>query len=342
MTKINNRKLWKLLFKPEHSESVRAELTRRAKDGDPEAQWFLASWMTYSKGEGYRPASRQAARLFLSAAELGFVPAMLETAQYLERRHGAQTEPAERWYRKAAQKGSAEAAWALGINAERGFANDADLMGAYRWFRQAAEHVAVNGWKPGEYALAGIVRGAKAVEGLRLLRKAAQAKSPEAQFYMGLRSLLGVGEKVNAEAARECFTRSAANRMATTSELGERCAHALLGRQLAFEPKTARLGIRHLERAAGAGLPLAHLDLALALLSRTKRWAPSARILREGVRLYQGTWRQPGSVWLGIERLTRLRMVLACGLLGIQRPSDDNHLRRLTLGFKGAGEALEF
>jgi TPR repeat protein len=259
---------------------------------------------------------------------------MVEAGQYLERRDGEQGPAASRWYKRAAEKGSAEAAWALGINAEKGFGRSADWASAYKWFRRAAEISAPYGWKPGEYALAGIVSGVQAKEGLGLLRKAAQAKSAEAEFYMGLRAMCGIGCAIDTQLSRVWFERSAANPMAVSSDDGERCAHALLGRQLAFGARTRRAGIRHLEIAAATGLPLAKIDLALALLPRTRQWAPIARLLREGVGSYKGPWRRPGGVWLGIEPLTRARVVLACELLDLQMPRAAMTFGRVTMNFK--------
>lgn len=316
----NHRDAWAALFDPQRVKSALAELRHRANEDDPEAQWLLANWMSYSPKTGYRRPGTRAASWLIRSSEHGYVPAMVEAAHYFETTSGPNRDVAraERLYRGAAKQGSANAAWALGLNAEGSFQDGARLRAAYAWFRRAASLQPEFGWKNGEYVLAGIVGEGRAAEGMRFLKVAAQnGKSAEAEFYLGLRSYLGIGCPVDLSDAMKWLGRAASNPLATSTDCGERCAHALLGRQLAFSRRTRREGIQHLEFAANAGLPLAQVDLALALITLGRSWSSCAKMLRTAVRRYQGPWRQPGSVWLGIERLTSERMQLATGLLGL-------------------------
>jgi TPR repeat protein len=224
----------------------------RARSGDPEAQWTLANWLTWRHDRGYGPHTARSVEWLLRSAEHGFVPAMVKAAVYLEAhrtRRGAFAE-ADRLNRAAARRGSAEAAWNLGLNAEASFdVKRANLAAAFSWYMRAATLSSGRdgGWKAGEYALAGLVPRRRARDGLRALTRAAErGGSAEAEFYMGLRSWLGCGCPIDIPAALRWLRRSAVNRMAISSDRGERCAHAVLGRLLAFTPGTRRQGLQHL------------------------------------------------------------------------------------------------
>jgi TPR repeat protein len=263
---------------------------------------------------------------------------MVEAATYLEAHpaRGTRTE-VSRLYRSAARLGSAEAAWNLGLNAEAAFdAKRANLAVAFSWFMRAAtlEPAHGYGWKAGEYALAGLVSRRRARDGLRaLVRAAGTGNSAEAEFYMGLRSYLGYGGVVDIPSAMRWFRRSASNRMATSTDLGERCAHALLGRLLAFTPSTRREGLHHLSVAADAGLPIAKIDLALASLATGRSLRASMTLLRRGVRDYGGRWRNAGTPWLGVERLSQMRVWLALDLLGRPYACVSSPYEHVTRGF---------
>jgi TPR repeat protein len=334
----SNQQLWEHLFTVSHTEAARVELTRRARDNDPEAQWTLSNWLNWRPGRGYGPHTKQSAGWLLRSATQGFVPAMVEAAAYLEahQARNARTE-ASRLYRAAARRGSTEAAWNLGLNAEAGFDRKrANLAAAFSWFMRAAvlEPERGNGWKVGEYALAGLVSRRRTSEALRALVRAADTgNSAEAEFYMGLRAYLGCGVVVDIPSAMRWFRRSASNRMATSTDLGERCAHALLGRLLAFTPRTRREGLHHLTVAADAGLPIAKIDLALAFLTIGRSSRDSMTLLRRGVRDYGGHWRNPGTPWLGVERLSQERVRLALELLGRPHTCVRSPYEYVTRGF---------
>jgi hypothetical protein len=125
--------------------------------------------------------------------------------------------------------------------------------------------------------------------------------------------------------------------MATSTDRGERCAHALLGRDLAFAPRTRRQGLHHLTVAAEAGLPIAQIDLSL--VSMTMGRSPKANLtrLRRAVHDYGGNWRNPGTPWLGIERLTHERVRLALDLLGRRRAGVSSPYAHVTRGFAARG-----
>jgi hypothetical protein len=275
--------------------------------------------MSYNPKRGYEPLKAGAAKWLLRSAEQGFLPAMVEAAHHLETTSHRRTDRlrAQRFYLAAARRGDANAAWALGVNAEAGFQRGARLKEAFSWFELAAKNQAGFGWKLGEYALAGIVTGHQARKALNYLKRAARnGESAEAEFYIGLRAYLGIGYAVDLREGMRWFARAASNPLGSSNECGEPCAHALLGRLLAFSAKTSRSGIHHLEIAANSGLPLADVDLALAFLVAGHQWAACAKLLRRAIQRYQGQWRRPGSVWLGIEGLTSQRIRLAIELLG--------------------------
>jgi TPR repeat protein len=340
-TRVNarNQELWEQLFDAAQVASARAELTRRARGNDPEAQWMLSNWLNWRPKRGYGPHTARSAKWLFRSAARDFLPAMVEAAAYLEAhpaRRGALAR-ADRLYRAAARRGSADAAWNLGLNAESSFdAGQVGLAAAFSWFMRAAtlSPERGGGWKAGEYALAGLVSRRRLQGGLRALTRAAElGHSAEAEFYMGLRAWLGCGSSVDIPTAVRWFRRSASNPMATSTDLGERCAHALLGRLLAFTPGTRSQGLHHLTVAADAGLPIAQVDLALALLTTGRSWAASRTMLRRAVRAYSGHWRHPGTPWLGIERVTHERIRLALDLLGRPRECISSPYEHLTRGF---------
>jgi TPR repeat protein len=340
---VTNQELWERLFDASQTAAARWELTARAKNHDPEAQWTLSNWLSWRPGRGYGPHTKPSASWLFQSAAQGFVPAMVEAAAYLEAhptRAGARAE-ANRLYRAAARRGSPEAAWNLGLNAEAAFdVKRANLAAAFSWFMRAAvlEPERGYGWKAGEYALAGLVWPRRARDGVRVLARAAETgPSAEAEFYMGLRAYLGCGCAVDIPCAMRWLRRAASNRMATSTDLGERCAHALLGRLLAFTPRTRRQGLRHLAVAAEAGLPIAKIDLALASLTTGRSPRADMVRLQRAVRDYDGDWRVPGTPWLGIERLTHERVRLALALLGRPRARTSSPYAHVTRGFATRG-----
>jgi TPR repeat protein len=334
-----NHELWERLFDVSQTVAARSELTTRAKNNDPEAQWTLSNWLSWRPGRGYGPHTRHSVAWLFRSAMRGFVPAMVEAATYLEAHptRGGALVRANRLYRAAARRGSADSAWNLGLNAEAAFdSKRANLAVAFSWFMRAAalEPERGNGWKAGEYALAGLVPRRRARVGLRALERAADTgQSAEAEFYMGLRAYLGCDCAVDIPSAMRWFRRSASNRMATSTDHGERCAHALLGRLLAFSPTTRRQGLHHLTVAADAGLPIARVDLALASLTMGRPSKANLTQLRRAVRDYGGNWRNPGTPWLGIERLSHERVRLALDLLGRPRARVSSPYAHVTHGF---------
>ena len=334
---VNPQELWRALFDPARSRDALRELKKQAHAENSEAQWHLANWLSYSSTKGFQHPSKVSAAWLLRAADHGYLPAMVDAGHYLETTKGPDADPAraETLYRSAARRGSALAAWALGLNAEANFGPQANSERAYRWFHRAAELDSALGWKPGEYALAGIVEGREAAEGLKLLESAAHTgRSAEAEFYMGLAEYLGLRGNVDPHSAKDWFKRSASNALSYSTELGERCAHALLGRLLAFSQRTRTEGIQHLEIAASVGLPLAQVELALASLILGETWTKCSKLLRKAVQSYSKSWRQPGTIWLGVEFLTLERIELASDLLGQSgRAKEVSEFHRFAQGF---------
>jgi TPR repeat protein len=317
-SRLDSHEIWKSLFLPAEADVALLELRRRARAQDPEAQWLLANWMSLGP-TGYGVHTRQSATWLLRAARNGFGPAFVEAGAYLTSRpHSASAAAlARRYYLRAHARGDAFGAWALALDAEAQFdRRTARVRAAYEWFCRAADRLPSLGWKPGEYVVAGLAPRQASAKGLRLLALAARCGSAEAEFYLGLRSYLGCGCRVDRERAARWFERSASNRNATSTDSGEAAAHAMLGRQLAFSGKTRRQGLRHLAAAAEAGLPMAHADHALAELAAGQAWSRCRKRLARSVELYAGPWRRPGGVWIGIERLTLSRIRLAAELIG--------------------------
>ncbi len=117
---------------------------------------------------------------------------------------------AERWYRKAARSGSAEAEFNLGRFYSQGLGGIKNPEESTRWFRQAADH----GMHQAEVILGGIYYRGDGVpqdytEALNWFRKAAERGVAAEQYDLGLMYFKGEGTAVDKSAAIEWFRKAA-------------------------------------------------------------------------------------------------------------------------------------
>jgi TPR repeat protein len=137
----------------------------------------------------------RAASYYLAAAELGWLPSMVETGRRLEKGNGVvkNLAGAASWYQKAADRDERTAMWLLGTLYRSGRGVERDLAQAFKWFQKSAAHF-----------------------------------SPEGEHDLGLAYLNGEGVEKDAEMAASLFREAAGgqnlpamNRLGLMSETGE-------------------------------------------------------------------------------------------------------------------------
>jgi TPR repeat protein len=149
----------------------------------------------------------------VSQAEKGEVLPQYYYAETLENgtRGGKDEKSALEWYRKAADQGYAPAQYALGRLFNEGRGTKKDYAAANEWLGKAAEQ----GLRDAQFQLGYnylLDHGRKdLVGGADLMRRAAGQHHPEAQYYLGVLSALGLGTAQDKEAARTLLQRARDN-----------------------------------------------------------------------------------------------------------------------------------
>jgi TPR repeat protein len=130
-----------------NTEDAAAQYRSAAKQGDAEAQWFLAVMYEFGVG-GVVKNEAEAVKWYRKLAEQGDAAAQYNLGQMYEEGRGITRNDAEavRWYRKAveqalavANQGDANAQRLLGTIYEEGRAVSQNYAEAVRWYRKAAE-----------------------------------------------------------------------------------------------------------------------------------------------------------------------------------------------------------
>ncbi|MDR2350357.1 MAG: sel1 repeat family protein, partial [Deltaproteobacteria bacterium] len=116
-----------------------AEWLREAAElGHPESQTFLGTLHLF--GDGVEKNHARTVELYEKAAGAGYVPAQYNLGVfYRELRGEADYEKAAAWLRKAAERGNAEAAHALGCLFSAGEGVRRDFAEASKWYAKAAK-----------------------------------------------------------------------------------------------------------------------------------------------------------------------------------------------------------
>lgn len=111
----------------------RDQLLAKAQSGDAEAQYWVGIMYT----EARVPQNlAEGTRWLLKSAEQAYAPAELA---YAFRSMLANPSVAEKWMRRAAEHGDAEAQFWLGVGYEEKWFGAVDIQEAIRWYRRAAE-----------------------------------------------------------------------------------------------------------------------------------------------------------------------------------------------------------
>ena len=241
------------------SAPAMADWRQRASSGDAQAQYALgvqrhfglglaqdrrraAYWHGLAAAQGH-----VAARRFMRVARIDGPGALAETVAPQARR--GRPAPAPREWLRAAERGSADAQYALGLLYQRGDGVARDESAALHWFRLAA----AQGDADAQYRLAGMyARGQGAqldlTQAAAWLHHAAGQDHEEAQFALGLMYHIGFGMAENARRARRWLSLAAAHGHSRAPDL-LRVLGAPAGRAARPEAAPSGFGDWH-ERAA--------------------------------------------------------------------------------------------
>jgi len=176
----------------------------RSELGDP-SDYLKLAWL-YENGTGVSQNDSEALEWYRKAAEKGNADAQIELGKrYFEGRGVEQKySTAAEWYRKAAEQGIARAQYQLGLMYSQGQGVERNYVEAAEWYRKAAEQ----GSKEAQRSLAGLFEYGKGVgqsyaEAEKWYLKAAGQGSKEAQYSLGLIYAYGKGGvRSNTEAFR--------------------------------------------------------------------------------------------------------------------------------------------
>ncbi len=176
----------------------------RSELGDP-SDYLKLAWL-YENGTGVSQNDSEALEWYRKAAEKGNADAQIELGKrYFEGRGVEQKySTAAEWYRKAAEQGIARAQYQLGLMYSQGQGVERNYVEAAEWYRKAAEQ----GSKEAQRSLAGLFEYGKGVgqsyaEAEKWYLKAAGQGSKEAQYSLGLIYAYGKGgQQSNTEAFR--------------------------------------------------------------------------------------------------------------------------------------------
>jgi localization factor PodJL len=116
-----------------------AALRQAASDGDPVAQFEVASRL--AEGRGIDPDAATAAKWYQLAAASGLAPAQYRLGSLYEKGTGVAKDrsSARIWYERAAEQGNRKAMHNLAVLHADGINGQPDFANAARWFRAAAE-----------------------------------------------------------------------------------------------------------------------------------------------------------------------------------------------------------
>ncbi len=179
---------------------------------DEDAEHLFSIGLRYYNGSGGRRDLSQAAKWFRKAAEQGSAVAQCRLGVMYDNGHGVAKDEAEavRWYRKAAEQRNARAQFHLGNCYIAGRGVEQNNAEAVRWFRKGAEQGYASAQNSLGYCYAmgsGIAKDAK--EAAIWFRKAAEQGNAHAQNSLGFSYLKGNGVAKNEAEAVKWFRKAA-------------------------------------------------------------------------------------------------------------------------------------
>jgi TPR repeat protein len=168
--------------------------------------------LCYKDGQGVGKDHREAAKWFRKAADRGFAEAQCWLGFCYEGGQGVTADAVEaaKWYHKAAEQGQVTAQHNLGLCYANGRGVAKDEAEAVKWFRKAAEQNRAEA----QFTLGacyGSGRGVKKddAEAAQWLRRAAEQNLAEAQFVLGVCHATGKGVSKDEVAATEWYRKAA-------------------------------------------------------------------------------------------------------------------------------------
>lgn len=187
------------------------EALRRIKEqNDPVAMTLLAELYTHGFGVPHDP--KKAIEWYQKAADKGSSDAQFALGLMALTGDGrpADEEEAARMFRKAADKGNAAAAYNLGLLYMQGRKVQKDMKQAAHWFEIAAER----DLEDAQYALAVLLKSGNGVErdlpgAAQLMGRAANLGHVTAQVEFAIMQFNGIGVPKDEEAAAAMFRRAA-------------------------------------------------------------------------------------------------------------------------------------
>jgi uncharacterized protein len=196
--------------KPKVTVTKLSAMQKKAKEGDPNAQFILA--VLYETGLDVSKDLIKAAEWFQKAAEQGDIEAQFKLAHMYEKGEGIPKDStkAVEWYRKAAEQGYSNAQFALGGMYAYGIGIPKDFTKATAWWQKAAEQ----GHVTAQFFLAGMYQDGNGVpkdstKAAEWFQKAAEQGDAEAQTLLGNMLITGIGVPKNPTKAVELYRKAA-------------------------------------------------------------------------------------------------------------------------------------
>tara|TARA_B100000686_G_C16773602_1_gene966912 strand:+ start:290 stop:1630 length:1341 start_codon:yes stop_codon:yes gene_type:complete len=129
-------------LRQEYETTAAVWYANAAREGNSKAAFQLAEY--YRQGTGVPQNITEAVRLLNKLVDIGYEPAKLKLAQYLETGEGGlRADPAKalQWYEQAADEGDADAMFEAGRMHYDGIGTQRDLIEAFKWFALTVENL---------------------------------------------------------------------------------------------------------------------------------------------------------------------------------------------------------
>lgn len=240
------------LYKNSDYGSLRNLLTPLAEAGDTEAQYNLGVFLR--DGLGGDKDIAQAKQWFAKAAAQNNPLAQNNLANLLLKEAHPDLDTINRLFRRAAEAGSADGQFNLGLAYSQGRGLPQDKKTAAQWYEKAAEQ----GHASAIYNLGVLYEHGEGVaqdlsKALYWYGKSAESGNTDAQFNLGAMYSRGQGTEKDMRKAQIWYEKAAGQ--------GNVDAMENLARIYYFELHNTKAAIKWWEKAAGAGRPIAQYNL---------------------------------------------------------------------------------
>lgn len=194
----------------DEADSINTNLLNNAQQGSADAQYMLAAYYAYGKGDNTNPA--QAFAWFRKAADQGHVDAQYFLAECYAKGDGCDkdSKQAAIWYEKAAEQNHTHAQYMIGLCYKNGDGVAIDPEAAAAWLKKAAEQG--NAWaqyEMGDCYATGYGVEKDAEKAMTWFMKSAERECPLAQYEVGRRYANGEGVEKNPGISFDWFRKAA-------------------------------------------------------------------------------------------------------------------------------------